>query len=1808
MFAASRNSLLLRMSLLAGLAYAPAAWAQGPTPGQNVNMVSGTKWPGGDPFLQRQNEPSIAVSTRNSQHLLAGANDYRTVDLPTSDILPAEEAGDAWLGIFKSFDGGASWQSTLIPGFLQDKSASGLASPMKGFSAASDPVVRAGSNGMFYYTSIAFNRSTNLGGLFLTRFIDLNNKENGDATRYPDLPSDPIRYIGTVEIDSGTAGQFIDKPWMAVDIPRAGALTCNIQVVQPVVQSDGTIVNQTVNQTFPGGNVYLAYAMFVGGTINVRSKIKFVKSSDCGVTWTKPILLSQTYDINQGISMAIDPTTGSVYVAWRVFDSGNDLDTLVVAKSVDGGNTFTKGVPVVALAPFKSTTPAAPAFFDQGTSGTTFRTNAYPAIGVDGNGLVYLAWSQRGVGPSGDARILLATSADGVNWSVPSPVDSVGMSTDDFGSVYSRGHQFMPSIAIVGGQVMVTYYDLRLDHTVGFFTPSNPPLQPDPNRGGKLYKELRMPEGEPPAAVFTPFVDDLGLMQRRHTIDLMVAQAAPSANPVFSAPARVSQYIFGLRGDVPNPTQLQQLQENPPNLPLFAMGSEPFFGDYVDITGLTMVPTAAGGWTFNTAANPNQAPVFYTTWTTNQDVRPPLDGNWKNYTPVGAGGRSVFDPTQNRPNCMPGQEGMRNQNIYSSQITQGLQVSSPQTLKPLSTTLQRAFVVLVQNQTNFDKTFHLSIANQPLLANGTADPSGFASFIAGTNNPGPPPSVTPPSPATTTALDVDIPPHSGITRPVFAVSSNAGASITVNVVETTPPPGNSGLASFVVFNGDPTSPLTLAPPDGVTAGQDIATVEIYSPSTSDPALYNPNAPNPNAPNPNPNTGLSNPNAPNPNAPNPNAPNPNAPNPNAPNPNAPNPNAPNPNAPNPNAPNSVVANPNAPNPNAPNPNAPNTNITNTSIFDAIYTVTNTGNTAASYHVKLVGNNPDNIPLQLAVNKTYQTPTSSSYATPTGAMSCQLTTENHNIAQALINNPPIVSATNLSDPNIQDPSPGNATFSLIPGESALLVLRGYFASYPVNDPGPFTAFKSLIGQVVPAVVSHAANTNTNTIIVSAPLLITTTSLPDGIAGQTYAATQLMTVGGNPGPLTWAITSGALPAGLTLNTSSGTISGSPTGTGTSNFTVQATDSGSPQHTTSRSLSIYVAPSVTLVNPPAGAPLGDLIFRGFYLPSYPGVGLGQATLTFAADTAGPYTITLTVTSGAFHGPVIGSSTATVTLPASRSTFVPLSFNFPSPAITPGSLVAFAMTLVSGPGSANQLFFDVSTCGLSDMTCTTGGPAVETNDTTPLLSTFRRNGVVLTIVGATPPVGAFTPANGNMSTTRWTHTATLLGTGKVLVAGGTDLNGSPLASTDLYDPSAKAFSQTGNLNVARSSHTATLLPDGRVLIAGGGTASAELYNPSTGLFTITGSMSKARSGHTATLLKDGTVLIAGGSGDATAEIFNPASGTFTPSANNMTAARSFHTATLLNSGQVLLVGGEDSSLANTPTLSSAEIYDPTAKIFTATTSSLATSRELQTATLLGGDVYAIGGRSGSSAGVVFLSSAEVFHASGPNGVTFLFDTFNIAPVTQQAGGPPNATTFTLSGASWISTVETYHYNNGNGATAGTLSLQDGSGHVFGPYPAVGYTAQSVVGTPSVAWIATFNLYLGPGTYTVIDSDPNTWSFNTGPGSSNGSGFLRVTGSFTPPAFSGVLATLNTARTTHTATLLQNGTVFICGGFNFGALSSAEVFGLSHSVPSFTVTGSLATARYFHTATLLNDGTVLITGGLNGTTALSSAEIYHPGP
>ena len=121
------------------------AQQQPPVPSSNINMVSGTSFPDGDPYLQRQNEPNAAVSTRNPLHLLAGANDYRTVDLPGpfDPVRGFKMAADAWVGLFKSVDGGKNWKSTLLPGFPQDVSPEAASRRrLKGREGATDPILR----------------------------------------------------------------------------------------------------------------------------------------------------------------------------------------------------------------------------------------------------------------------------------------------------------------------------------------------------------------------------------------------------------------------------------------------------------------------------------------------------------------------------------------------------------------------------------------------------------------------------------------------------------------------------------------------------------------------------------------------------------------------------------------------------------------------------------------------------------------------------------------------------------------------------------------------------------------------------------------------------------------------------------------------------------------------------------------------------------------------------------------------------------------------------------------------------------------------------------------------------------------------------------------------------------------------------------------------------------------------------------------------------------------------------------------------------------------------------------------------------------------------------------------------------------------------------------------------------------------------------------------------------------------------------------------------------------------------------------
>jgi len=192
------------------------------------------------------------------------------------------------------------------------------------------------------------------------------------------------------------------------------------------------------------------------------------------------------------------------------------------------------------------------------------------------------------------------------------------------------------------------------------------------------------------------------------------------------------------------------------------------------------------------------------------------------------------------------------------------------------------------------------------------------------------------------------------------------------------------------------------------------------------------------------------------------------------------------------------------------------------------------------------------------------------------------------------------------------------------------------------------------------------------------------------------------------------------------------------------------------------------------------------------------------------------------------------------------------------------------------------------------------------------------------PATNSWAPAAPVLHTPAYAHaSATLLPDGRVLMAGGGDVNGNFVLS-QLYDPLANAWVLADSPGLYRYAHSATALPDGRILLAGGvddafsGTSSdlADIYDPALGRFASAPFTSSDRAMHAATALADGRVLLSGGWSSwyppdgfgefhtlASAEVFDPAIGGWSP-VNELSLKRYAHTQTLLVDGSVLAIGG----------------------------------------------------------------------------------------------------------------------------------------------------------------------------------------------------------------------------------------------------------------------------------------------------------------
>ena len=669
----------------------------------------------GDLYGQRQQEPSIVVSSLNKDHVLTFYNDFRAVDVPNDPPLPGLQsstfAGRLWretrdlfasffgvaepegakgapvaaleagIGMSVSYDGGLTWTGGFMPGLPFDQTPASVKSPGFGLEGMSDPVAVAAPCGRFYVAYLQFSRLTGQSRLLVARFQDLNDHD----VRHT------VKYLGSSLIETGmnsSHGHFVDKPEMAVRL--TGAASCS-QVTEHVFVSYTTFTGQGTGSKF-------------------QSKINFAASTNQGQSWVVS-KVDDNYTESQGTAVVAHPATGQVSVFWRSFNSPH---TMVLRRMASNG-TWSKPVDLLANDARKTL-----ATFDQAAVSTqdstvgpslrneiAFRANAFPvaAFTPDGSALI-VAWHERvnsqGLpDPNGSPKIVWKYSRDGgTTWSTrralaanrPAAPSGLGFFSP---SAAPAGPQVMPSIACGAGnpnRCVVTYYESRSNS-----------LSPNGLIAG--YDRL--------------------LDLRAVLIDVPAA-ANPTPQPGF----QVSRYAY--RPLLENETPQETLDYVEPICrpdgtncypaldfaarPHTSGGTTPFMGDYNYVTPFEQYvkdPTS-GAWRLaRTAADVPGGARFIAAWADNRNVVQPFEDfshgplaagtEWQNfsiYGPAGVGG-TCFNP------------GSRDQNVMTAHISTGLLVTAPTNFKPFQAPLIE-FPITVWNNTGVDRQFDLD-----LLGNGS---------------------------------------------------------------------------------------------------------------------------------------------------------------------------------------------------------------------------------------------------------------------------------------------------------------------------------------------------------------------------------------------------------------------------------------------------------------------------------------------------------------------------------------------------------------------------------------------------------------------------------------------------------------------------------------------------------------------------------------------------------------------------------------------------------------------------------------------------------------------------------------------------------------------------------------------------------------------------------------------------------------------------------------------------------------------------------------------------------------------------------
>jgi hypothetical protein len=289
-------------------------------PGYVSEYTLATGVPYSDPTLAecsrsrgRQNEPAVAIDPRDPQVILGSSNDYCGVYNATDSAGNPIPVGPIWEGYYRSENGGGSFTSSLVPGYPDDTSPYGqLAKQQVRTASAGDPVIAWDGEGRSFFGSESSDdpagTAKTFGDVWVARFYPATTGAHPDGKRF----------VGTTVVARGSSapnllGKFNDKT---------------------AIEADHNLDGRCDN------NVYFSWSQFHGNAGGVG--IYFARSTDHGATFTKQ-KVSQTISDVQFPDIAV---TGNdnVYVFFRSFASGRgpEGDAIYYVKSTNCGATFTR--------------------------------------------------------------------------------------------------------------------------------------------------------------------------------------------------------------------------------------------------------------------------------------------------------------------------------------------------------------------------------------------------------------------------------------------------------------------------------------------------------------------------------------------------------------------------------------------------------------------------------------------------------------------------------------------------------------------------------------------------------------------------------------------------------------------------------------------------------------------------------------------------------------------------------------------------------------------------------------------------------------------------------------------------------------------------------------------------------------------------------------------------------------------------------------------------------------------------------------------------------------------------------------------------------------------------------------------------------------------------------------------------------------------------------------------------------------------------------------------------------------------------